>query len=612
MKPIKKVENVIQRKLRFTAAATLRDQWRTDVLDAQEQSQGIGTARHEPSFICKGRMIMRNPIFRLTSVAAVLAVAVLSLTFLGRFSSPAYAIDQTVDALQKVRFLHVVGRDEKGQIVDERWIEIGDNGLQTRYRQQNPPELVAKAPGAPSLVIEDGASTAVYRLDKKAVILYDRKDQQYQWIGELGKIFENLREKGKILKENDEYQGRPAHKVWWPALNAECYVDPETKLPFAIGNTQLSYEEPPAGTFEIVIPEGYAVLDKRPGAPASTAPDWLQQEAQAHVDKEESFRQGTRALLRGDYAEAAKQLEQAIGYDSWSWFWLGKAYYELGQYDLALKNYDTMFNLFSKMGGGGTVPFCQYARGLAYARLGLFDKAQADFQACLPAMIKTLRTPSGLNMFEYADSPLIRSGQSQPGEVEVVTKMINRLRLITGQNFGYDPSAADEQNKAALDAWEQWFNNGGQIKFTPAAPQLEVPAEWINRLGWGRKSGQEIAARYGPPWLRQVSDPGALMKIGFALNDAARYQEALAVFEKMETGAGDNQNRQATALLWQGHMLDLLGRRTEAIVRYKKVADMDLNAEKVHAQYGLSYKFSPYAQERLATPFTRVENANAD
>ena len=90
------------------------------------------------------------------------------------------------------------------------------------------------------------------------------------------------------------------------------------------------------------------------------------------------------------------------------------------------------------------------------------------------------------------------------------------------------------------------------------------------------------------------------------------YEEALPVFEKMEGTAGDDRNKQATALIWQGHVLDLLGPRDEALARYQKVADMGLNAEKVHAQYGLSYEFSSYARARLVTPFTRVENKNDD
>ena len=101
-------------------------------------------------------------------------------------------------------------------------------------------------------------------------------------------------------------------------------------------------------------------------------------------------------------------------------------------------------------------------------------------------------------MFEYADSPLVRNGQYHPGEREMLAKMINRLRLISGRNFGYDPALTSQQNEAAIAAWEQWFKAGGQIQFTPDAKLLDVPAEWIVRLGWGRKSNQDIAARYTP------------------------------------------------------------------------------------------------------------------
>jgi hypothetical protein len=53
--------------------------------------------------------------------------------------------------------------------------------------------------------------------------------------------------------------------------------------------------------------------------------------------------------------------------------------------------------------------------------------------------------------------------------------MINRLRLITGENFGYDPDAAAEDKEKAIAAWEQWFESSGQIKFSPDAEILPVP-----------------------------------------------------------------------------------------------------------------------------------------
>lgn len=467
MKPRKKVEETIKRRLLFTAASTWRERLLEKMVHAQEQAEETAPALHEPVI---GRFIMRSPIVKSVAAAAVIAVALLALSFWGRMTTPAYALDDTVEALKNIRFLHIVERDDQGRIEDERWIEIGMNGWQVRYRQDSPPHHVA---------IEDGESTAVYRNDRNAVILYDREDLQYQWVGELGKAFENLRQEGTILEENGEYQGRPAHKVWWPYLSAECYVDPQTKLPIAIGASELSYEEPPAGTFDIIIPDGYAVADKRPGA-TTPLPEWLQEEESIQRTANESFGQATRALAQGEYAEAAKLFEYVVEHQAgrnWAWFWLGSAYYELGQYDLAIGKFTKVLEIFNAYGGGGKEPlgYCNYARGLAYARLGMQSEAVSDLQVCLPAMIRTLRIPSAGTMFEYADNPLIRYGEYKPTDQEIVAKMINRLRLITGQNFGYDPEATPEQNEAAVAAWEQWLATDGSIKFTPDAERIAVP-----------------------------------------------------------------------------------------------------------------------------------------
>ena len=91
-----------------------------------------------------------------------------------------------------------------------------------------------------------------------------------------------------------------------------------------------------------------------------------------------------------------------------------------------------------------------------------------------------------------------------------------------------------------------------------------------------------------------------------------QYSEALHVFEQMEKAVGSDSRFQALALIWQGHILDLSGRRKEAIVRYKKVADMNLNDQWQHSQYGLRYKLSPYAKERMASPFQRIENRDIE
>ena len=62
------------------------------------------------------------------------------------------------------------------------------------------------------------------------------------------------------------------------------------------------------------------------------------------------------------------------------------------------------------------------------------------------------------------------------------------------------------------------------------------------------------------------------------------------------------------ALIWQGHMLDLLERRAEAIPLYQEAADMDVQESWQHTQFGLEYVLSPYAAERVSSPFRRLEN----
>ena len=412
------------------------------------------------------RRLLMNRITKLAAVAVIIIAIALSVIVLDKSVAPAYAIEQTVEAFKNVRFLHLVRRDETGQVEDERWIEIGMDGRQVRYRQDTPPNFLA---------VEDGETTAEYHKDKNTVVLYSNKDMQYQWIGPLGIVLENLRQEGKVIEENANYGGQPAHKLLWPIMNAECYVDPESKLPIAIGSTELSYEQPPAGIFEITIPENYTVIDKRPGVTPTEEPDWLNDQEIAH----RYFHQARYALVAGEYNKAAELFEYVVEKQpqrNWAWFWLGSAYYELGEYDLAINNFSKVVEMM------GDQPYCNYARGLAYAQKGMDDAAKEDLEKVLPWMIQALHQPSVAAMFEYADDPRLREGRPRPTEQQILARMVNRLRIATGQNFGYDPDASAEENEQAIAAWEDWYENSGEIKFTPDAELVPVP-ETAKELG---------------------------------------------------------------------------------------------------------------------------------
>jgi hypothetical protein len=78
-------------------------------------------------------------------------------------------------------------------------------------------------------------------------------------------------------------------------------------------------------------------------------------------------------------------------------------------------------------------------------------------------MIQALRKVKAASSFDLADDPLIRADGMQEGCHEAPTKeqslamMVNRLRIVTGQDFGYNPDASTEEKEKAIADWENWL-----------------------------------------------------------------------------------------------------------------------------------------------------------
>jgi len=422
----------------------------------------------------KRRLIM-NGLTKFVAAAVIAVAAVLAVAFLHKSATPAYAIDQTVEALKNVRYMHAVRRDRAGNIEDERWVEIGPDGVQARYRQD--------APERNFFVVDDQQTVMVHHPDKNTVILYDAQDKCWTWIYAPGKLFQQLADGGPdyySVEENVQYKGQPAHHLRWVVGDMDIYIDPETKLPIAHGDYEISYEEPPEGTFDIVIPDGVVVVDKRPGAPPSEEPEWMIEERKKEeMDKvaQGYFEDARRALAAGNYAEAAELFTKTVEIQpgrNWAWFWMGIALYKAGDYDAAIYRLSKVIDAIRKH--DLTIPSYQFARALAYQAKGMTDMAKLDMEKVLPKMIQALRNTRAAWSFDLADDPLRRADgfrseecHEAPTKEQSLAMMINRLRLITGQNFGYDPHATDEDNEVAIAAWEAWLDSSGEIRFTPDA-----------------------------------------------------------------------------------------------------------------------------------------------
>jgi len=60
----------------------------------------------------------------------------------------------------------------------------------------------------------------------------------------------------------------------------------------------------------------------------------------------------------------------------------------------------------------------------------------------------------------------------------------------------------------------------------------------------------------------------------------------------------------AWLIVWQGHLLDLLGRRDEAVQRYQDALERDRGLETQHDQYGLAIN-RQWVEARPEEPFQR-------
>ncbi|MHC5024941.1 MAG: hypothetical protein ACYTGG_13730, partial [Planctomycetota bacterium] len=104
-----------------------------------------------------------------------------------------------------------------------------------------------------------------------------------------------------------------------------------------------------------------------------------------------------------------------------------------------------------------------------------------------------------------------------------------------------------------------------------------------------------------------VSDARQWAKVGLALYDGAHHAQALVAFERATEHADDGGLWAFTSLVWQGQLLDLLGRRDEALARYGAALKLDEQHgphRMQHSQYGMLINRA-WVERRLEEPFDR-------
>jgi hypothetical protein len=235
------------------------------------------------------RTIMKSKPAKFASAAAIIIAVTLGLsTILDHGASPAYAIDQTVEAIKNIPTVHIFGRDwDEKQI--EMWVQVNtDTGLM-EYCYINHID-------DDRLMISTPENTYHHNLKTNTVRIKD--GPSVSSVFRLGEFFEGM----KLVSEKFDGQitysevfdpstkkKRIDLKMSSPKLEIRSLIDPQTKLPISISitrgekfgtyetlkhATQIHYDNSvPEGLFDFKIPVGATIIKETIEDPLQKLPE---------------------------------------------------------------------------------------------------------------------------------------------------------------------------------------------------------------------------------------------------------------------------------------------------------------------------------------------------
>jgi hypothetical protein len=236
-----------------------------DTLAAYEKSETKKAAETQPNI---WRIIMKSKITKLAAAAVIIIAVVLSTTFLDKAISPAYALEQTLEAMYNVTTLHVFARDWDNSEF-EMWIELNpETGIPEYFRAYWPK----------TGTLDISTPEISYQYNEKANRVLVNQGKLYETDVAPARIFEQFLQASQqegteivIHHEQDPGTGQTLIVVHYEKANQsfKVYIDPETKLPVrmnSIGNQTLGQVvkdidrieynyDLPEGIFEFEIPD---------------------------------------------------------------------------------------------------------------------------------------------------------------------------------------------------------------------------------------------------------------------------------------------------------------------------------------------------------------------
>ncbi|MEO2005167.1 MAG: tetratricopeptide repeat protein, partial [Candidatus Poribacteria bacterium] len=155
----------------------------------------------------------------------------------------------------------------------------------------------------------------------------------------------------------------------------------------------------------------------------------------------------------------------------------------------------------------------------------------------------------------------------------------------------------DAQIKLSSVSGDVQFRRLPPLDGFESTPEYRLIAE-VDELNWTGAADEALALLDQARDVR-LGDPHAWFKLGMMLYDGELHEAALEAFDGCATHGGS-----VWGTVWAGHMLDLLGRRDEALGRYRAAQAAYAGEAVRHDQYGI-WLDGESIDERLVEPFTR-------
>ena len=189
----------------------------------------------------KRRFIM-NRFTKLATAAMIFIAAAIIITFLDKSVSPAYALDQTIEANHSVRYIHIKNFDPSHDEPKEYWVECDESG-QLKSARWHMPSWDAPEDGAKVVVWKENKIQLWFKgtTKRKGCLVTYTKEKGADWLGNRAQernprlVIERLYEQ--------QAQGKVKIQIHQPADKARPIVVTATYLP----------ESPKSGKREVLF-----------------------------------------------------------------------------------------------------------------------------------------------------------------------------------------------------------------------------------------------------------------------------------------------------------------------------------------------------------------------